>query len=370
MQIVSCSDLHLGHPRVPVERTIASLHAYMFPHLESSQILLIGGDIFHQLLKIDSISAQKAIAFIHDLLQYCKRKDIAIRVLRGTYTHDRGQVELFNTLNEKIQADLICYDRVDFEYLKKYDLKLLYIPDNLPYKTTIDCIDEIQTQLTTLGWSSVDLVVGHGYFTHVLPPGIPREPHCTFHIDHFKKIVSGLVLMGHVHTHSKYKNILYNGSFDRLNHGEEEAKGFLLIEKEDKWKTTFVQNPDATPFITIHPNGNSIEELIKSIKSQITEKFGEYPWGHLRISFDNSEKRQILIQHILSIYGTNLVVTGISTKTEQQTQKIILEPQFETIERIVPTMDNLPELTYQHIQKTQPNVSLSIDTIRTLISDP
>ena len=38
------------------------------------------------------------------------------------------------------------------------------------------------------------------------------------------------ILAGHIHTHSQHGKVIYVGSFERLNHGEEEDKGFLFIE--------------------------------------------------------------------------------------------------------------------------------------------
>ena len=53
-------------------------------------------------------------------------------------------------------------------------LRVLYIPDNLVYQSSSDCIVAIKELLRNANWDNVDFVVGHGYFQHVLPRNIPH----------------------------------------------------------------------------------------------------------------------------------------------------------------------------------------------------
>ena len=362
--ILSCSDIHLGHPRVPVTHIENNLNEFLFPYLMQVYLAFFGGDVFHQLLRIDADNTQAVLSVINRILSIAKEKGILLRILRGTFTHDRGQNTLFETLNQAYNVDLKCIDSVCLEYIEQYNLRILYIPDNLPYANSDECIDEIHTLLKSAQWDYVDFVVMHGYFEHVLPEGIPHQPHCTFRKEQFESFVKHYVLVGHVHTPSKNGKIIYNGSFDRLCHGEEEKKGFFFLTNQNEdWKIKFIENKHAMNFITVRPEGNNINELLESTYSEIEKKFGKHPGGYLRIILDDPEKRQLIIQHVLATFNTDLIVTGMSPK-ESKTEIITIEEQeFQTYEQIVPTQENLAELVYIHIQKTKGSCDVDIPTI-------
>lgn len=368
--ILSCSDIHLGHPRVLVGDIALNLEEFLFPYLLRAFLAFFCGDIFHQLLRIDAFHTQSVLAIINNILATAKEKGIILRILRGTFTHDRGQNTLFETLNQSYGVDLKCIDSVCLEYIEKHDLRILYIPDNLPYANSDECIEEIHTLLKSAQWDYVDFVVMHGYFEHVLPEGIPHLPHCTFRKEQFDSFVKHYVLVGHVHTPSKSDKIIYNGSFDRLCHGEEEKKGFFFLTNkgDDDWKIKFVENKFATRFVTIRPEGNTLEELLDSTYKEIDKKFGEQPNGYLRIILDDPDKRQLLIQHVLATFNIDLVVTGMSPKESKHEIITIEEQEFQTYEQIVPTQENLAELVYLHIQKTKGSCDVDIPTIHKYLS--
>lgn len=365
LNVVSCSDIHLGHPRVPVEHIETNLNEFFFPYFIQAFLAFFGGDIFHQLLRIDAYNTQSVLSVINRVLSLAKEHGIILRILRGTFTHDRGQNTLFETLNESYKVDLKCIDSVSLEYIEKYNLRILYIPDNLPYSDSDECLREIHTLMRNMQWDYVDFVVMHGYFEHVLPEGIPHKPHCTFRKEQFDSFVKHYVLVGHVHTPSKNGKIIYNGSFDRLCHGEEEKKGFFFLthKPEDTWKIKFIENKHAMNFVTIHPTGETLEELIEFTYRLIKQKFGEHPNGYLRIILDDPEKRQLIIQHILATHNKDLIVTGLNPKNTTTDLITTDQPEFQTYEQIVPTQENLAELVYLHIQKTKGNCELTTEQI-------
>lgn len=361
---VSISDIHLGHPRVPVDLIMTNLDTYFFPMLVRAVIAFFCGDIFHQLLRIDAVPTQETLALINKILIIAKEHNIKLRVLRGTFTHDRAQNKLFTTLNQPIGADLKCIDTVSLEYMEDFDLRILYIPDNLPYVDSESCISEIRTMMQNVQWDYVDFCVMHGYFEHVLPEGIPTKPHCTFHKDQFQDIVRYAVFTGHVHTPSTNGKVVYNGSFDRLAHGEEEKKGFVSFKlKDSKFTKTFIENKDAMPFVTITPRGNSIDELLVDAYDQISEKCTNPPFGHIRVIHEDPENRQLVVQHIAHAYGSNVSVIGVSKKTQTTEMVTPEDTDFQKYEQIVPTLENLAELVFTHMQKINLNPDLSLGQV-------
>lgn len=352
------SDFHIGNSKIPAELTHLNLKDYFYPTLKDAQLLLLGGDFFHRLLKLDEPSSLEAISIVQELIDIARKHDIIIRVLRGTYTHDRLQNAIFTSVlsQNSFNVNLVCIDTISVEYIEECDIRILYIPDNLPYKSKDECLQHIHELLETYDWDTVDLVVGHGYFEHVLPPRMDHLPPILFEYDDFKSIVTGYVLMGHVHTSSVYKNIIYNGSFERFAHGEEEDKGFYTINYDGKWHHNFVKNKDATLFYTIEPSGNTIEELQSSLEKFINKKFNVSVPGFLRIIYSNPDIRQILVQTVTDAYPT-LCVSSKATKELKEQKQFI--HQFQKTEQVAPNKENIPELILNFIIDTKGSSTLT-----------
>src|SRR6185312_12375018 len=95
------SDFHSGHPKNPMARLAANLKA-AFPDNEETaalDILFIAGDFFDGLMISDSDAYFEAADLIVYLLRLCAKRDIVLRVLRGTPSHDYNQNRLFEHLN-------------------------------------------------------------------------------------------------------------------------------------------------------------------------------------------------------------------------------------------------------------------------------
>lgn len=252
LRILSTSDWHLGNGRVPADAICQRLRTVLFPKLADTDILNIGGDVWDTLLNFSG-EANSIVAFLIDLLRVCDRHNVVVRVLLGTYSHDRTQSSLFPVLHEKYQFhnDLRYINTVALEYIDRFDLRILYLPDDLPYTSSMDCMDMVQNLLAAKGWSYVDYVFGHGFFSHMIPSHIPRKPKCLFDVAQFT-FVRRYVCMGHIHQNDLTGNVFYNNSFDRLAHGEEHPKGCIFItDHGDRATLAFLENTEATKFVTI-----------------------------------------------------------------------------------------------------------------------
>lgn len=363
LRLVSFSDLHMGHPKILASNMQDHVKQHLFPYIKNSNIVLSGGDFFHRLLNFGTPSSIAVLSLVEEFLDLISQNNITCRILRGTFLHDRLQNTIFNALTDASSRfiDIKCIDILCVEYLEKYDLRILYIPDNLPYANKSEVMESIYNLLELNDWEYVDIVVGHGYFEHVLPPDIPHAPSIIFSIQDFKDIIKGYILMGHVHTSSKYKNVLYNGSFERLSHGEEENKGFYLVERtNDIWKNTFIVNESSTLFSTIKPNGNTVSELQENMDKLITEEFGENPSGYLRLLYDNVELRQILVKTISDKYP-NLEVTLKILKEQKSEVQVSQEFLSQTVINL--TKENLPSFILEHAKETNSSTVLTQNTI-------
>lgn len=365
LNVVFGSDFHIGNSKVPASEIHLNLKSVFYPELEKANIVFLGGDFFDRLLKLDEPASLESITIVQELIDYAQKYNLKIRVLRGTFSHDRQQNAIFNSIltKSKKDVDLVCVDTISLELIKDLNLRILYLPDNLPYKTKEEVMEVINGLLKTYGWDYLDLIIGHGYFEHVFPVNVPHPP-IMFEYDDFKDIVKGYILMGHVHTTSVYKNIIYNGSFERLAHNEEEAKGFYIVNRvNDIWGYKFIENVDTPLFYTIELKDTDIEILQEQIDTFVREKFPT-PYGYLRLAHSDSEIKQRLLQLTHDRYPS-LVVTAKSTRENNQHRQVI--KQFQTCTYISPTKDNLAELTLEYLKQINPNTELTEEIIKTVL---
>ena len=94
--------------------------------------------------------------------------------------------------------------------------------------------------MITSGLTKVDYAVMHGQFDYQLPKhitGMPRHDS-----QKYLDIVKHYIFIGHIHTHSVYDRIIAQGSFDRLTHGQEEPKGYVVSIVDDEEKISSLRN--------------------------------------------------------------------------------------------------------------------------------
>lgn len=365
LNIVFGSDFHLGNSKVPAVEIHLNLKSVFYPELEKANIVFLGGDFFDRLLKLDEPASLESITIVQELIDYAQKYNLKIRVLRGTFSHDRQQNAIFQSVltRSKKDIDLVCVDTISLELIKDYNLRVLYLPDNLPYKTKDEVMEVIHGLLKTYGWDYIDLIIGHGYFEHVFPINVPHPP-MLFEHDDFKDIVKGYILMGHVHSTSVYKNIIYNGSFERLAHNEEEPKGFYIINRVNGvWGYKFIENIDTPLFYTIELSGTEIEVLQNQIDEFIHNKF-PVEQGYLRLAHSDSEIKQRLLQLTHDKYPS-LIVTAKSSKENNQHKQVI--KQFQTCTYISPTKENLADLILDYIKQVKGNTDLTEEIIKEML---
>lgn len=369
LKIVHLADIHYGTNKLSPEWIYNNIKNYLYPELTGCDLVVIAGDYFEMLLTMDSRTVQYALRTMTDILTLAKEHGFLIRIVRGTFYHDRTQNQIFEHLSGS--ADVFKYfDSISLEYIESLNLRILYLPDNTPFAESNDCIAEIKRQMRQVGWDYVDLVVGHGYFEHVLPPNIPKKPPCLFNVDQFKDIVKGYILMGHVHTHSKHKFVIYSGSTDRLAHGEEEDKGFVVIEKdEDIWKFRFVVNKDAMIFKTIKLTSDSFDDCVEHVEKALARIFKQFDYvGYVRIAHPSRDIAKCLCDYLINKYSQLKVKAKVDNS---DIEKEILDEDFtfELDNEIVPNESNLAELLYNYAVDIHPDRTLTLSQIDILLKE-
>lgn len=265
--IASIADIHFGNRRVPSKYTIDNIKKYLFPLISEIDVLFIAGDVFDGLISLDNQEAILAFDIINELLRLCNRHDVIMRIVRGTYSHDHKQLNFITKLYNIFypSMDYKLYETISVEYIRKYDMSVLYIPDNLPFQSKYDIIDHINKLLQVVNVKQVDYVIMHGELSHLTFKFNDK----VLSIDDFDDICKHYVLSGHIHKPLLYKKSISIGSFNRLAHNEEEAKGFWLI-KDNIPK--FIENEDAILFRTLDfSEYESVEDIIDNYDKYITD---------------------------------------------------------------------------------------------------
>ena len=88
MKIVVGSDFHIGNKRLSHDNFLLNVETYLYPELRDCDVFIIAGDFFDRMLKLDEKATHVAVKVINDILEIGQTNKMAIRVLRGTFTHD------------------------------------------------------------------------------------------------------------------------------------------------------------------------------------------------------------------------------------------------------------------------------------------
>lgn len=265
--IEEISDVHLGHNKTTTEEVLQGLYK-TFPNnatMDDVDIIFIAGDLFDRLLNLPDDNVVLIKKWINDFLRMCAKRNIVIRVLEGTPSHDWKQCKYFIHENENahIHADLKYMTTLCIEYIEKFDCNVLYIPDEWKHSTDEIWMDVKQT-LSEQCLEKVDFVVMHGAFSYQLPPNVPAPTHDP---QRYLDITNHFVFVGHIHKHSIFERIISAGSHNRLCHNEEEPKGHVRVELNEngKYKITFKENVLAKIYKTINCSSLSVEEAFNKL---------------------------------------------------------------------------------------------------------
>ena len=351
------ADLHCGCPRLDPFHFRDTIEKYVITRILKGDLshVFIAGDFFDLSITMNSSASMCAMSVISMLKESCYRTGAKLRILRGTYTHDRNQPMHFLSTSPEFNSCVALHDSLSLEYDEDTKMNFLYIPDNLKFS---DIYEEVGNLLKSHGLDKVDVVIHHGYFKHMLPPGIP-EPHGTLDYEEFHKFYSGCVLNGHVHTSSIWNNVLSIGSFDRFVYGEEEPKGFYIVYRDDNlYKYEFIENKDANPFWTIRidrflkDSGSAIEYIKEDWIPRLKIAVNNGLTPHVRLLSDDLSTIYSCREFILKNTPTTIINHGISTKQEQVIENIKVD--LEELPKITP--DNLESLLMPIIKERYPSI--------------
>lgn len=321
------SDIHLGHPRVSTLSILQGLYKVFrpSPEMEKVDLITIAGDLFDGLLSLPDEEVDMIQMFFRDLLQMCGELNIRLRVLEGTPSHDRAQsrhlVTVNNTLPKAMQADLLYVDTVKVVREEGWDLDFLYVPDEWHHDPDV-VWEDVRQALKDFGVDAVDYSVMHGMFEQQLPPHVKIPTHNS---KNYLSITRKLIDIGHDHHPKRLGKILINGSFDRISHNEEHAKGYwhTLTHRDTDVndKITFVTNPDATPHVTV----NILDDDLETALDKLTRKARELKRGGIRPHMRPSASFTGMVNDLAKTFTHLRWTTKLETEATKQLAKTTKE---------------------------------------------
>lgn len=292
------SDLHLGHRRNDTAIMIKALDESIFNHglLSRIKLLMLAGDVFDGLLELNHPNLADIDHWINRLLRACVQHGVSLIVLEGTPSHDRRQSERFETVYKLTRStcDFKYVTKIDIVRVEKLGIDVLCVPDEAS-ATTQDTQEVVKALLESRGLTQVDIACMHGYFQYQIPYQT-KDTH--YHNEEFyRNITRYWIVIGHVHKHTRSGKIIAQGSHDRLNHGEEEPKGFIEAsvgeaQGDQMW---FIENKLAHSYVTIKVYdlevGVSFDKIDEALKD-----VGDF--AHIRIE---AEPEHPIFEHMVEL---------------------------------------------------------------------
>lgn len=263
------SDIHLGNNLTPTEHTLKSLDQMVFANHENRflDFICFPGDFFDQSLVAGDPRYFLIVKWVSKLLRWARKHDVVVFVLAGTKSHDAEQSAIFVDLNEAgIGAEVYYADDICIKHIPRWKLDFLFVPDN---KGTGDHVwKRVNEELQAKGLKQVHYAVMHGFFDFELPEAA-RNKHPEHHIrERYESIVLYAIVIGHHHTPQHRGLVWVPGSLERNKHGEEEAKGaLLLVEHDGKVSGTFVENTRAKIYRDLKCHGFSTQRVLELLES-------------------------------------------------------------------------------------------------------
>ena len=265
------SDIHFGHSKNKAINIVNNFKNVLRDDAITNEldIIFIAGDVYDTLLTLPSEDAAEVDMLISYLINICACYNISLRILEGTPSHDWKQSKRFIDIAYimKSPIDIKYIKELSIEYIERFDIHVLYVPDEWS-SSTEKTLNEVYDLLKAKGLEKVDYAIMHGIFPFQLPEHVKVHKHDS---EAYLKLVRELIFIGHIHTYSTYDRIIAQGSFDRISHGEEEPKGFILatITNDDR-RIQFIENKNAKIFKTIDCTYLNIVDTINKIDNILT----------------------------------------------------------------------------------------------------
>lgn len=351
IKVLVISDVHLGHPKTTSAFIVENLKNSITENvIKDLDLFIIAGDLFDRLLMFNQECVYIVAEYFTELLALLHTHKVIFRVLEGTPSHDWQQSRILLNLNNsrKEPVDFKYISKLQVEHIDDLNLDILYIPDEHSSDVSVTLADA-KNAIMERNLNTVHLAVMHGAFDYQLP--FPIKTH---NYEEYSNLVSHYIFIGHHHEHNPKRKVIPPGSFDRLCHGDENPKGFIVATIGKTFKEscfTFVKNEKAKAYRTINIQDKPLEEVY-DILENLNLPFDSYIRLHLKrsdIAFSSLSKIK------KNYNGYNFTVLVADDKESVKPSKT---SELKNYEPIFLTKETLPKVIISSLKdRDDPNLT-------------
>ena len=368
-------DIHFGY--YPPELLYKEFQLILNTIIDDSiDCVVIVGDYYDTKLSMASAHSVYSVRAFSDLIKVCEERRIKVRQIKGTNSHDpENQLKNLAQIANSSRCDYKLFLTVDEEEIFP-GINVLYIPE--------EYMEDSKEYYKEYFNKKYQIVFGHGMFeetnfsSKVKHQTMKKYP--IFNSKEMEELCEGPIVFGHIHTAQRIRNrIQYTGSLVRSRFGEEEAKGFYIVDFDVDSKETdfkFIENELTMRYDTIEIKSDNpvfslmISEQINYFKNLTKTYLKDY----LRIKINIPED---MVNSATFVDNMNVVFNDIKNVKLQVIENSKVKLDNELREKVSLLMDKynfIFDKSVGYDEKIQEYIKLktgkeiSLDRIRSMIA--
>lgn len=328
------------------------------PKIVPVKAIFVDGDMLDHAIRLYQPSFKAFLDVLIYLFTYCATQKIPLRILNGTWEHDHGQLRYLPTLQAAIAptCNLKVIDRIDLEYIPELDLRILYIPDDMPYNSSQEIIDVVVEKMRELGWDYVDYACIHGFFDFTVPPVARAAQKIIYEERQFPFVRKG-INAGHVHIHQKVGKVISNGNVDNTRFGEVGPKGAVLVvdDTEGGTSSVYLENQFAAPYVTVTYGSEDTTSDITADIARVVSEIKTERIIHLRVLIENKDLRQAIRVYLADTYPhirCKVAAPPKDASSHVEEERVVFDLNLPPM----PTPETLAEYVYNRIASKETGI--------------
>lgn len=253
--------------------------------------VVIAGDYYDTKLSMSSAHAVYSVKAFSDLIKTCEELGVKVRQIKGTNSHDpENQLKNLAQIANSSKCDYKLFLTVDEEEIFP-GMNVLYVPE--------EYMENSEEYYKDYFNKKYQLIFGHGMFEETNFSSKNKiqtmKKYPIFNSTKMEDICEGPIVFGHIHTAQRIRNrIQYTGSLVRSRFGEEEAKGFYIVDFDSETKQCefeFIENELTMKYdtIEIQPNNPVFSLLINEQIAYFKNLVDTYKRDYLRIKISTPD---------------------------------------------------------------------------------
>lgn len=354
LNILVIADIHFGNKS---DRELyESLQEKFISKIdETTDAVIIAGDLFDRILKLNESACLYAFNFIENILKLSKIYNFKVRIIKGTKSHDFNQLNNF----KKYESE---YDFKIIEVVSEEELfdshMVLYIPEEYIENENIYYEKYFNKTYNSIFFHGTMNFASYSSHVKINKEG-KNAPN--FSSEKIANLAKGAVVGGHIHIKQNYMNkIFYTGSFYRTKFGESEDKAFiqyLYNTEDDTFKINYIINDLAPEYVTI--NFKDLEGTLEEKIKLVEELKEEYENIRIDIDEEDVKSNNIILENLNKLTDETVKVKVTNNFKEEYDDKydFILKKELPLNE----TIKKFGELMF--------NKDLKIETINKFLND-